>query len=229
MKTPLLIAQNITKVFSKSEKKISILNGINLAIYPGQKIAIVGASGAGKSTLLHILGGIEPPSTGSVLYSGENIFRYSEKKRAQFRNQHLGFIFQFHHLLPELTTLENVLMPALIGGHSKTFFLKKAQELLDLMGLSHRASHFPSELSGGEQQRTAIARALLLQPQLLLADEPTGNLDSANRTMILNLLIELNHVTKVAILLVTHDMVLAGKMETICHMQDGAFFNEASV
>jgi lipoprotein-releasing system ATP-binding protein len=226
--TLLLEARGIFKSFQKGDKNLQVLgadSGLNLALEPKQTAAIVGASGAGKSTLLHILGGLECPTRGQVFFLGEDIFRFSEGMRAEFRNKSLGFVFQFHYLLPELTALENVLMPLMIGQQLSPRTKAQAIELLEFVGLKDRLEHRPSELSGGEQQRVAIARAVVMRPKLILADEPTGNLDSANRSKILELLVELHRLTEVGILLVTHDMLLAGKMKHIFQMRDGTFFS----
>jgi len=188
-------------------------------------VAITGASGVGKSTLLHILGTLEAPSGGHVFYGQkqQDIFKYTEKELSSFRNRTLGFVFQFHYLLPEFSALENVMMPALIAGHGRQVSEKQARGLLEFVGLSHRLEHRPSELSGGEQQRVAIARSVILRPKLLLADELTGNLDSTNRNHVMELLGRLNQATGVSILLVTHDQTLANKMHRVLVMKDGQF------
>ena len=198
---------------------------MDLTIHVGEMVAVTGASGVGKSTLLHILGTLEPPTSGRVLFgpSQQDVFKYSEKALSVFRNRALGFVFQFHYLLPEFTALENVMMPALIAGHSRSPAEKQAKELLKFVGLSHRLEHRPGELSGGEQQRVAIARAVILRPKLLLADELTGNLDSANSANVMDLLVRLNESTGVSILLVTHDQGLAKKMHRVMVMKDGVF------
>jgi lipoprotein-releasing system ATP-binding protein len=222
---PLLVAEQIQKSFFKGKKEIPVVKGVDLTIQVGELVAITGASGVGKSTLLHILGTLEAPSSGKV-YFGEkrqDIFKYSEKALSQFRNKSLGFVFQFHYLLPEFSALENVMMPALIAGHSKKASEDQARNLLEFVGLKHRLDHRPSELSGGEQQRVAIARAVILRPKLLLADELTGNLDSQNRSIVMDLLVRLNESTGVSILLVTHDAELAKKMHRTLVMKDGVF------
>jgi lipoprotein-releasing system ATP-binding protein len=222
---PLLRAEEIRKSFFKGKKEIPVVQGVNLTIQPGEMVAITGASGVGKSTLLHILGTLEPPSSGRVLFGQkqQDVFRYSEKSLSLFRNKALGFVFQFHYLLPEFTALENVMMPALIAGHPRQVSENQARDLLEFVGLKHRLDHRPNELSGGEQQRVAIARAVILRPKLLLADELTGNLDSVNRSNVMDLLIRLNQATGVSILLVTHDLELAKKMHRVLVMKDGVF------
>jgi len=219
----LLRAEGIKKSFFKGKAEIHVLRGVNFSIAPGEMVAITGSSGAGKSTLLHILGTLESPSAGRVLFgpSQEDLFKYSDRALSIFRNRTLGFVFQFHYLLPEFSALENVMMPSLIAGHSQSLAEKQARELLDFVGLSHRLDHRPAELSGGEQQRVAIARSVILRPKLLLADELTGNLDSVNRDHVMELLVQLNRVTGVAILLVTHDLDLSRKMHRVLTMKDG--------
>ena len=223
IKTPILRAQQIRKSFTKAKQEIPVLRGVDLTIHQGEMVAITGSSGAGKSTLLHILGTLEPPTSGRVLFGepAEDLSKYSEKALAAFRNRALGFVFQFHYLLPEFSALENVMMPALIAGYPRRTAESQARELLNFVGLSHRLTHRPTELSGGEQQRVAIARAVILRPKVLLADELTGNLDSTNRNHIMELLIRLNQATGVSILLVTHDLELAGKMHRVLSMRDG--------
>lgn len=222
---PLVRAEGIRKSFFKGKSEITVIRGVDFSIQPGEMVAITGASGVGKSTLLHILGTLEPPTQGKVYFGQppQDIFRYTERQLSQFRNKALGFVFQFHYLLPEFTALENVMMPALIAGHAKSASRKQAQELLQFVGLGHRLDHRPSEMSGGEQQRVAIARAVILRPKLLLADELTGNLDSVNRATVMDLLVRLNEATGVSILLVTHDMELTKKMHRVLQMKDGLF------
>jgi len=222
---PLIRAEGLKKSFFKSKIEIHVIRGVDFTIHAGEMVAVTGASGVGKSTLLHILGTLEPPTAGKVLFgpSQQDIFKYSEKALSLFRNRVLGFVFQFHYLLPEFTALENVTMPAMIAGHSKSTAEKQAKELLEFVGLGHRLTHRPAELSGGEQQRVAIARAVILRPKLLLADELTGNLDSVNSANIMDLLVKLNQSTGVSILLITHDQVLASKMHRVLVMKDGVF------
>jgi lipoprotein-releasing system ATP-binding protein len=219
----LIQAIGVKKSFMKGKTEIPVVRGVDLTIQLGEMVAITGASGVGKSTLLHVIGTLEPPTAGKVLFgkTQQNVFEYSERALSLFRNKALGFVFQFHYLLPEFTALENVMMPALIAGHPKRASEAQAKELLNFVGLSHRLTHRPAELSGGEQQRVAIARAVILRPKLLLADEPTGNLDSMNRGNVMDLFSKLNEATGVSILLVTHEHDLARKMHRVLVMKDG--------
>ncbi len=223
MSNPILRAQGIKKSFFKGRNEITVLRNVDLTIQAGEMIAVIGASGVGKSTLLHVLGTLEAPTSGQVFFadSKTNLFDYSEKDLAQFRNRALGFVFQFHYLLPEFTALENVMMPALIAGYTRGPAEKQARDLLEFVGMKHRLEHRPSEMSGGEQQRVAIARAVILRPKFLLADELTGNLDSANSAVVMDLLEQLNKATGVSILLVTHNMELANRMHRVLVMKDG--------
>jgi lipoprotein-releasing system ATP-binding protein len=224
---PLIRAEGVKKTFRKGRTEIPVVRGVDLTIHVGEMVAITGASGVGKSTLLHMLGTLEPPTEGRVLFgqSQQDVFKYSERALSLFRNKALGFVFQFHYLLPEFTALENVMMPALIAGHARGASESQARELLQFVGLGHRLEHRPAELSGGEQQRVAIARAVILRPKLLLADELTGNLDSTNRNNVMDLLVKLNQATGVSILLVTHDLELAKKMHRVLVMKDGQIVN----
>ena len=223
----LLKAVGVHKSFFKEKVEIPVVRNVDFSILVGEMVAITGASGVGKSTLLHILGTLEPPTSGKVLFGPQqqDLFGYGEKALSLFRNKALGFVFQFHYLLPEFSAVENVMMPALIAGHSRATAEKQSKELLKFVGLSHRLEHRPSELSGGEQQRVAIARAVILKPRLLLADELTGNLDSQNRSMVIDLLVKLNQSTGISILLVTHDQEIAKKMHRVLVMKDGMFVN----
>jgi lipoprotein-releasing system ATP-binding protein len=223
IKSILLQAENLSKSFVKDQKQVHVLRNVNFQFAEGETVAIMGASGVGKSTLLHILGTLEAPSQGRVVFGPErrDLFRMSESELAQFRNRSLGFVFQFHYLLPEFSALENVMMPALIAGVSRGEAKARALDLLKFVGLEHRLHHRPSELSGGEQQRVSVARAVILRPKLLLADELTGNLDSANSDHILELLVKLNQQFGVSILLVTHDERIAKRMHRVLFMKDG--------
>lgn len=210
-------ASEVYKRFSTVEA----LKGVSLEVARAEIVAIVGASGAGKSTLLQILGTLLQPDSGKVEIAGTDVCSLSEKQLAAFRNQHIGFVFQFHHLLPEFTALENVMMPALIGGIDKNEASRRAAELLEMVGLSNRSEHKPAQMSGGEQQRVAIARALVCRPSVVLADEPTGNLDSANSAEIQRLLVDVRDRFEQTIVMVTHDMALADSVDRKIVMSDG--------
>ena len=202
-------------------RELSVLTGLDLEVRKGEMVSIVGQSGTGKSTLLHIMGTLDRPTSGSVLYGSRDVFKMSSKELARFRNGTIGFIFQFHHLLAEFSALENTMLPLLISGASRREGLAKAQPILERVGLHDRLSHRPGELSGGEQQRVAIARALVMQPSIVFADEPTGNLDTATSKEIHQLLVELNEQTRTAFVVVTHNVQLAWKMERHLLMQQG--------
>lgn len=208
--TELLKATNISKTYQDGKVSTTVLHSLDLTVQAGEKVAIVGTSGSGKSTLLHILGGLDMPTTGEVVLHGKHIHQMNETQRGEFRNQHLGFVYQFHHLLAEFSATENVAMPLLMRKDVSVLeATQRANDMLDKVGLSHRLSHRPSELSGGERQRVAIARALVLRPSLILADEPTGNLDEDNARSIFALLSELQSDFNTALLIVTHDKSLA--------------------
>ena len=200
---------------------VEALRGVNMEISEGEIVAIVGASGAGKSTLLQILGTLMPADSGRVEIAGTSVADLSEKALAAFRNRHIGFVFQFHHLLPEFSALENVMMPALIGGISRKESESRARELLEMVGMQHRLTHKPVELSGGEQQRVAIARALINRPSVMLADEPTGNLDTANRDEIIKMFMQVRDTLHQTIVMVTHDENLASVVDRKIVMSDG--------
>ena len=223
---PLVAVKDVWKKFIHEGNEVVILRGIDLVIEEGEMLAVVGASGAGKSTLLHILGTLDLPTKGTIAFEGKDLTRYSASQLASFRNQRLGFVFQFHHLLPEFTALENVMMPGLIRGESQRALEKRAKELLDEVGLSHRIRHRPGELSGGEQQRVALARALVMEPKLVLADEPTGNLDSKTSEAIHKLFIDLNQRRGTTFLIVTHSRDLADRMARTVTMRDGRIEND---
>jgi lipoprotein-releasing system ATP-binding protein len=216
-----LQCRQITKRYEQGDLNVEVLKGVDLDIRVGQRVAIMGASGSGKSTLMHLLGGLEKPSSGSVILDGFDLNKVSSGKLGQLRNGSLGFIYQFHHLLGEFTILENVAMPLLIGRQSIKQAQQQATELLKRVGLGHRIQHKPGELSGGERQRAAVARALINKPKCVLADEPTGNLDSKTAEQIYQLMLELNQELQVSFLVVTHDPDLAARMDHVLHMEDG--------
>lgn len=216
-------ARSISKEFITGDDSLSILRDVSLDLNPGEMTAIVGASGSGKTTLLQILGTLATPTEGELLFKGEDLCQKTEKELAAIRNTELGFIFQFHHLLPEFTTLENVMMPALINGKTAKDIDGAARGLLDQVELGHRINHKVGELSGGEQQRAALARALIMQPKILLADEPTGNLDSRSGNLVFELLFNLCKNRSLTTLMVTHNMELAGRMDHAFTLQDGVF------
>ena len=213
--------RNLSKSFNSSAVPIEILKGIDCDIGQGETLAVVGASGIGKSTLLHILGTLDRPDSGKVLYKGEDVFSFSSADLAKFRNQSIGFMFQFHHLLPEFTALENVMMPALINGFNKKNAGAAAESILLRVGLQDRLAHRVGKLSGGEQQRVALARALVLKPNVLLADEPTGNLDRNNSDQVHDLLFQLNQELSMTMVVVTHNMQLASYMNRCVTINDG--------
>jgi lipoprotein-releasing system ATP-binding protein len=217
----MIAVRDLSKIFITDRGKIEVLKTVDLDIRAGERIAVVGASGAGKTTLMHLLGGLDRPSSGSVSFAEKDIFRYSAQELDAFRNRSIGFVFQFHQLLPEFSALENVMMPQLIGRSSKKEAERKAQEILVAVGLGHRLDHKPGQLSGGEQQRVAIARSLVMSPKLLLADEPTGNLDSVTSDEILALLDRLHADLDLTIVVVTHSEKVAGHMDRIVRMTDG--------
>jgi len=217
----LIRAQQIFKSFGNKTKRVEVLKGIDLVFEQGERAAIVGASGVGKTTLLHVLGTLDRPTSGKVFYQGKDIFQMGEKELAHFRNREIGFVFQFHHLLPEFNAIENTMMPCLIQGSTKKEASLRAESILTLVGLRDRLSHKPGELSGGEQQRVAVARALVLEPKVLLADEPTGNLDTRTGESVFDLLTELNQIKGVTLLVVTHNLKFADKMSRQIHLVDG--------
>jgi len=218
----ILRCQQLGMTYTEGPNDVQVLSGINLDLEKGQRIAIVGASGSGKSTLLHLLGGLDLPTAGSVWIDGQEISGVSDKKRGDIRNQYLGFVYQFHHLLPEFTAVENVAMPLLIAGEDSDVAKAKAEALLNNIGLGHRLMHRPIELSGGERQRAAIARALVTEPNVVLADEPTGNLDEKTAQAVFEMMLELNQNVGTALVMVTHDTRLAKKMDTIYHLELGS-------
>jgi len=217
--------ENLSKTFIKDGNKIEVLKDLDLTIPRGQSLAILGVSGAGKSTLIHILGTLDHPTSGSVLYDDIPVFTWEKKKLAEFRNKTIGFVFQFHNLLPEFNSLENTMMPALIHGLSLRKARERAETLLQEVGLGDRLNHKPGELSGGEQQRVAVARALVMNPEIILADEPTGNLDSETGKKIENILVDLNRNKQITLVVVTHNKSLADRMSQKIRLSDGKIYN----
>jgi len=221
MSKTILQCRNLRKTYQQGDLHVEVLKGVELAIQRGERVALMGASGSGKSTLLHLLGGLEKPTAGDVILAGQHLNTIKSSELSRLRNRSLGFIYQFHHLLAEFTLLENVAMPLLIGGKSVKSAQNQANELLKRVGLGHRIQHKPAELSGGERQRAAVARALINTPHCVLADEPTGNLDSKTAEHIYQLMLELNEELNVSFLIATHDPELAAKMDKTLHMEDG--------
>jgi lipoprotein-releasing system ATP-binding protein len=217
--------KNLKKSFASGRGRVDVLDGIDLSIRENERVAVVGASGAGKTTLMHIIGGLDHPTSGTVQFEGKDIFTLKGASLDAFRNRTIGFVFQFHQLLPEFSALENVMMPALIARQDHKEAAAKAESLLEEVGLGHRLTHKPGELSGGEQQRVAIARALVMSPRLLLADEPTGNLDSGTSDEIYRLLHQLHQTRGLTMAIVTHSEILAGRLDRIVHMADGRFLD----
>jgi len=216
-----LQCENLSKAFDSGPARVEVLKNINFNVEQKSRVAIIGASGSGKSTLMHLLGGLDVPNSGTVTVCGEDMSRLSDAARGKLRNQSLGFIYQFHHLLPEFTALENVAMPLLLRDESISDAKELAKEILSKVGLSNRVLHKPTELSGGERQRVAIARALVTHPKVILADEPTGNLDSKNAMQVQNEMLELNEELDTAIVIVTHDLRIAESMDEIYTLEDG--------
>jgi lipoprotein-releasing system ATP-binding protein len=221
----MIILDNLSKTFIKDGNRIEVLRNLKLEVKKGDSLAVLGVSGAGKSTLIHILGTLDHPTAGMLLIGGNNVFEWGEKKIASFRNRTIGFVFQFNNLLPEFTALENAMMPALISGLDKNQAADKAYQLLQEVGLEHRVKHKPGELSGGEQQRVAIARALVMEPEILLADEPTGNLDTETGKKIEDILVHLNKEKKITLVVVTHNKLLADRMSKRIGLRDGEIYD----
>lgn len=219
----LIRAVNLSKVYG-DRHRVEVLMHLNLAVLPGEKLVIVGQSGVGKSTLLHVLGALDRPTAGEVLFDGVNLAQLDERQLALLRNREIGFVFQFHHLLPDFSALENTMMPALIGGVSWDEAAARARAVLEQVGLAHRVGHKPGELSGGEQQRVAVARAVVMSPRAILADEPTGNLDPVTAEEVHQLLIELNRTRRITLVIVTHNDRLAALADRTLQLHDGRLF-----
>ena len=221
MTEPVLECRNVTREFREGQSTLTVLRGVSLVVRPAERVAIVGASGSGKTTLLQIMGGLDEPTSGGVLINGSPMHGTSETAKGELRNRYIGFVYQFHHLLPEFTAEENVAMPLLIRRVAKPEGLARARSLLERVGLGERLSHKPGELSGGERQRAAVARALITRPQLVLADEPTGNLDAGNGEHVLRLMLELNEELHTSLVVVTHDQSIAARMDRVLVLEDG--------
>ncbi|GJL53584.1 MAG: lipoprotein-releasing system ATP-binding protein LolD [Nitrospirales bacterium] len=228
-RAPLLEIQDLHKTFYLEQQRVDILKGIHLTIHRQEMISIIGASGAGKSTLLHIMGTLDKPTQGLLTYEGQQLLGMTESALADFRNRRLGFVFQFHHLLPEFTALENTYLPALIQRQPKDASREAAKALLEEVGLSHRMHHKPGELSGGEQQRIAVARALIRNPDLVLADEPTGNLDSHTGDSLFTMLRNLNQRRGTAFVIVTHNEKLSAQSDRLIHLEDGVITEDRAL
>lgn len=221
MTNPVLECRNVVRDFREGDSLLQVLRGVDLAVQPAERVAIIGASGSGKTTLLQIMGGLDEPTQGGVLVNGAPMHGTTEAAKGELRNRYIGFVYQFHHLLPEFTAAENVAMPLLIRREAKSVALQRACDLLGRVGLGERLSHKPGELSGGERQRAAVARALITRPQLVLADEPTGNLDSGNGEHVLQLMLELNEELRTSLVIVTHDHSIAERMDRVLVLEDG--------
>ena len=221
MTEAVLECRNVVREFREGSSTLQVLKGVDLAVQPAERVAIIGTSGSGKTTLLQIMGGLDEPTSGEVLVHGEPMHGTSEVAKGELRNRYIGFIYQFHHLLPEFTAAENVAMPLLIRRETKQAAFDQARVLLERVGLGERLTHKPGELSGGERQRAAVARALITRPQLVLADEPTGNLDAGNGEHVLGLMLELNQELRTSLIIVTHDHSIAERMDRILVLEDG--------
>lgn len=217
-----LKAENVARTYEQGDLSVNVLSDVSIHIRRGERVAIIGSSGSGKSTLLHVLGGLDTPNNGNVELAGQTVHGLSQAARGRLRNKHVGFVYQFHHLLPEFSAVENVAMPLLIGGTKPALAHEKAAQLLTRVGLGERLKHKPNELSGGERQRAAIARALVNSPDVVLADEPTGNLDEETAAKVYELMLELNRELGTSFLIVTHDSRLAARMDRIYRLSGGA-------
>ncbi len=222
-----LSCENLTKFFTDGQRKIQIFEDLNFSIAAGETTAIMGASGSGKSTLLHLLGGLDTPSSGEIIIQGQKLSSMSDKQRGKLRNQYLGFVYQFHHLLPEFSALENIMMPLLIGNVPKAEARDRADEILAQVGLADRVTHRPAQLSGGERQRAAIARAMVTKPACIMADEPTGNLDENTAATVMELFIALKDQYNTALILVTHDQKVANKMNSHYLLKHGVLIKSS--
>ena len=220
-KQTVLECRSVVRCFREGGSVLEVLSGVDLKIEPAERVAIIGASGSGKTTLLQIMGGLDDPDEGQVFIDGQLMHGTSEVSKGDLRNRYIGFVYQFHHLLPEFTAQENVAMPLLIRRETKADALRQAKDLLARVGLGERLTHKPGELSGGERQRAAVARALITRPQLVLADEPTGNLDAGNGEQVLKLMLELNEELQTSLVIVTHDQSIAARMDRILVLEDG--------
>ncbi len=218
---PVLQCRSVARRFSEGDSVLEVLSGVDLVVQSAERVAIVGTSGSGKTTLLQIMGGLDDPDDGEVIVGGQPMHGGSELSKGELRNRFIGFVYQFHHLLPEFTAAENVAMPLLIRREAKSVALEKASQLLARVGLGERLTHKPGELSGGERQRAAVARALITRPQLVLADEPTGNLDAGNGEHVMQLMLELNQELQTSLIIVTHDLSIAERMDRILVLENG--------
>jgi len=223
---PVLHCRGVVRRFREGSSTLEVLSGVDLEVQPAERVAIIGSSGSGKTTLLQIMGGLDDPSDGEVYVDGQAMHGSTELSKGELRNRYIGFVYQFHHLLPEFTAAENVAMPLLIRREPKPAALEKAGALLARVGLGDRLTHKPGELSGGERQRAAVARALITRPQLVLADEPTGNLDAGNGEHVLNLMLELNQELQTSLVIVTHDHSIANRMDRILVLENGRLRRE---